>query len=306
MPASAGDGIAESECWRAGVCLCSAEGREVKSIAAAFMRRLKTAFPRGTPQFTDMLASQICVLLEGKAVEDDGPETPSVRIEVWHIAHVSLSPYLITLQNLGWDEEVLSGGRVQFDATGHWMSHYEAFAQLRDADVRWRFRFYRLDMSKRPIGHFAPARVSAYPMGEESSPLFCRRAPRRRPPANRPLADGIVGVVGAPAVEIPNRDSDASESEGGGSQDSSDPEGNGEEAALEAALEMLLDEDDCDVDEDHRVVTSAFNRQALRSSGRSSHPIGQEHASFVLLGPDAPASLESAHHVLFIRTRKPD
>lgn len=163
-----------------------------------------------------MLASQICVLLEGKAVEDDGPETPSVRIEVWHIAHVSLSPYLITLQNLGWDEEVLSGGRVQFDATGHWMPHYEAFAQLRDADVRWRFRFYRLDMSKRTIGHFAPARVSAYSMGEESSSLFCRRAPRRRPPANRPLADGIVGVVGAPAVEIPNRGSDASESEGGG------------------------------------------------------------------------------------------
>ena len=102
VPTAAG-----SVCWEAGYCVCSAHGKQIKSLRAKLLRSLSRMFPASKPWLQQHLVGRdIFLMMVGAPagdVTDPGPDDKFFMAEgekyvVWHVATLYKSPFGPTLQ----------------------------------------------------------------------------------------------------------------------------------------------------------------------------------------------------------------
>lgn len=101
-PETASDTKKPSECYVAGVCLCSGEGTQLRSLKNSFLRAMKTIFHPGTEQRTQLASGQVLVRLEGRPREDDEDAfldlDDPIKVAIFHVGMMYFSPYRPTFQ----------------------------------------------------------------------------------------------------------------------------------------------------------------------------------------------------------------
>lgn len=185
-PIQENPGEAVSPCWAAGVCMCGDRGALLKRFCVGLLGHIKQVCRRGSSNFQDLRASQLYVLIEGRApptaAEGYAEEDPPQEVQFWHIAYMSASPYEIIVQDMVWDGTEGPRGRVTLEATGQWYCQYQAIKMCQDfRALRWQCKLYRLDDSQRPVMSFSRGTVGAYPLEPEATVFMNRRLGARRP-----------------------------------------------------------------------------------------------------------------------------
>lgn len=86
-----------SECCSAGMCLCTGAGLKVRQIADAFLRHMKTTFPKDTDFRRKLLDANIVVRIVGEPLVDDNEQIVGMENafgEVFfHVGLQYLSPF---------------------------------------------------------------------------------------------------------------------------------------------------------------------------------------------------------------------
>ena len=207
-------------CWLAGLCVCDERGKKIRLLMKKLMQWLKRQCPRGSANL-DLVRNGNAVLeIEGWE-GDVQPDLDATTSQHWHICHLNLSPYEVTIQNTVWDGETRDMGRIELQAAGTWFHHHSALELLGNFDLKFRARLWKLDDSDRPLPKFTAGLVSCYPMDGFSEWLDRRRRPRRRragprrpnqgpldPGAGPMLAIGDGESSSGPEDDIPGEDQD--------------------------------------------------------------------------------------------------
>lgn len=94
----------QSECYKAGVCVCCSAGRELKKLRGSFMSVLKKACPHGSPERKALVEGDIVVQISAKPsgdhtdayIDKDSPE----REVFLHVGLMYLSPFRPTFMEV--------------------------------------------------------------------------------------------------------------------------------------------------------------------------------------------------------------
>lgn len=165
-------------CFDAGVCLCSAEGKQARLMLDQFNRLLKHVFPPASQPREDLTLSYFAVLLYGERPEDV-PSDNGVRplgvphdapcnsqSHFFHIADQSLSPFVTTFQHMTLLD--LDDSKASCRAKPTWVSSISALERL-PKDWVWRARFFRLQDTLEAIADFLPERQVYLEMPTETA-----------------------------------------------------------------------------------------------------------------------------------------
>ena len=88
------DGIPETKCFLAGVCLCSSAGKKLHKFRNLVINAIKTTFPPGDEK-RELLVDG-CIFMY--AYNDNAAPDPKTAVDnndavIMHVSHVSLSPF---------------------------------------------------------------------------------------------------------------------------------------------------------------------------------------------------------------------
>lgn len=93
-----------SECRKAGVCLCSPQGVQLKALRAAFIKAIKTAFPHISTMRQDLVQGHVVAKLVGSPLDDDFDaflaEDDPIKELYLHVGKVRLSPFSLVMMRL--------------------------------------------------------------------------------------------------------------------------------------------------------------------------------------------------------------
>lgn len=176
-----------SQCWRAGVCLCSPEGKTLRLFGQKIMKAMKATFKRGTAEWQSLRSGFVVIAVRGREALAEAGEPP-LEEQWWHMCFVSASPYEVTFQDMVWDGETLPRAGVDLQPTGEFYHQFQAFALCPGlSELKWACEFFVIESSDRPLPQFRLDRIRAYPLdGKEHSLSRKPRAARRPKPQDGP------------------------------------------------------------------------------------------------------------------------
>lgn len=106
-----------SECFNAGRCLCTSEGKRLRRLRNAVLQAMKKTFPPNSEKRSQLLAGEIIMQLTGTTKVDDSDALldmdDPVKKLIFHVGMLSLKPYQPTLMLLENTRSTASGSSHQ-------------------------------------------------------------------------------------------------------------------------------------------------------------------------------------------------
>ena len=90
----------ETECYFAGVCLCSVEGKQLKRMANKFLSYVKKVCPPGSQKRVELRDGHFVVRLIGRPTSYEDCIVADIVDEWCHIGFMSLSPFRPTFMGV--------------------------------------------------------------------------------------------------------------------------------------------------------------------------------------------------------------
>lgn len=170
-------------CWKAGVCICSPEGRDLQAVRRMWWAKMYTGrFKFGTEARALLAQGSLVCRLDGESLHEEGID-PQGSSDFYHLAFALLSPLRATFVKLQCIEEDLGTGRVLLKTTTTTLGEHSMFATL-NRELQWEGAWFQIEASSRPMLHLQPDRVWAIPLKGGEPTRFWPPPPRQRMPAS--------------------------------------------------------------------------------------------------------------------------
>jgi hypothetical protein len=200
----ASGGPSESECYRAGFCVCKGDGVLLLSLRNSFFIRMKAIF-RPKTAFRALLVGSCIVARVSGTRDDDDQNVDSLWLHIGFLLQNPYRPVYHQLAEVANPGEALGNHRQYLRPLWEILEDFRAMHLIAVRGVTWSVDWYQLESSELVVGRICPDLISVVRLkpGVEPTQFW----PRHR--AKRVSAAGAKCAKGASASPCSGADSGA-------------------------------------------------------------------------------------------------